>query len=309
MSNIKFIVAHRKDRNNVGDIAAEPLQYFLNKDEYQTIDVAHIDQECYDSKLPMIVGGGGLIGNDFFGDFYKDLIQPADYHQLIRLWNDSWKLSNLEYQDLHNEFQEKYHTLIKETMDKLNKKVGKRFVWGAGHNSNDLLEFEDIKWPKSFANFDLIGIRDYHESSRFKWVPCASCMHDALDKKYEIKNDVIFFEHKKQLIKGTEFGNDSIPRFVNSGNNIDQTIELLGSANIILTNSYHGAYWGTLLGKKVMVIGQWSSKFSFMKHKPTLIPKKEDWRDYVDRVKVYPTSLEECRAATTTHWSRIRDLL
>ena len=35
---IKYAVVHRSDPNNVGDLAANPLQYFLNKDEYQVID-------------------------------------------------------------------------------------------------------------------------------------------------------------------------------------------------------------------------------------------------------------------------------
>jgi hypothetical protein len=126
-----------------------------------------------------------------------------------------------------------------------------------------------------------------------------------LTKTYAIKNDVIWFEHKKQMIK--DFGNDPIPRFINSGSNIEQTIELLGSANTILTNSYHGAYWGTLLKKRVIVVGgAWSSKFKFFKHPPIILSKKEEWQNYRETAPVYENALEECRVATQSFWQNIQ---
>jgi hypothetical protein len=133
-------------------------------------------------------------------------------------------------------------------------------------------------------------------------------MHPALNREYAIRNDVIIFEHKKQLIK--DFGTEPIPRFINSGNNLDQTIELLGSANTILTNSYHGAYWGTLLKKRVMIIGgAWSSKFKFFKHPPTILGKKDNWKDYYDRTPIYYTALDECISATKSYWNTIKEMI
>jgi exopolysaccharide biosynthesis predicted pyruvyltransferase EpsI len=129
-------------------------------------------------------------------------------------------------------------------------------------------------------------------------------MHPALRKNYQIKNDVIWFEHKKQLVK--DFGNEPIPRFVNSGSNIEQTIELLGSANIILTNSYHGAYWGTLLGKKVIVVGVWGAKFYAFRHKPYILEKNESWQEAVDKVMIHPNALDECIASTENFWNSIK---
>ena len=102
------------------------------------------------------------------------------------------------------------------------------------------------------------------------------------------------------------FGNDSIPRFVNSGSNIDQTIELLGSANIILTNSYHGAYWGVLLGKKVIVVEPWSSKFLSMKHAPWILKRDQDWKEVVDQIEIRDSALDDCQDATTKFWAKIK---
>lgn len=303
---VKFTVMHRADPNNVGDIASNPLQYFLQPDEYETVDITQLDKIPYDSSLPMVVGGGGLIANTFFGDFFRRLFESPDVQQLERMHNDSWQLSNSSNKTAYDQFNLKYNKLIENTIAKISHVSGPRFVWGAGHNSNDLVKFEEVRWPREFARFTKVGIRDYNDASKFQWAPCASCMHPALEKKYAVKNDVIWFEHKKQLIK--DFGNDAIPRFVNSGGNVEQTIELLGSANIILTNSYHGAYWGTLLKKRVIVVGAWSSKFSWFKHPPLILDKKEYWKDRVDEAPVYTTALEECRTATLDFWQDIKDI-
>lgn len=305
--SIKFIVAHRKDPNNVGDIASNPLQYFLKESEYQSIDVANLGQEVYPTDIPLIVGGGGLIGNDFFGDFFNDLLESSDRLQLEKLWSETWITADSKYESISKEFHTAYQDLISRTLEKIDKVTAPRAVWGAGHNGPDATDFSSIRWPRALAKYKLVGLRDYDPGSRFNWVPCASCMHPALRKNYTIKNDVIWFEHKKQLIK--DFGKDTIPRFINSGDNVEQTIELLGSANIILTNSYHGAYWGILLKKKVIVVGgAWSSKFNFFKHKPFILGKKDYWRDVVDQATIYNHALDECVAATEDYWNKIKRL-
>jgi hypothetical protein len=302
---IKFVVAHRMDLNNVGDLASNPLQYFLSRDEYEVVDVVEPEKYSYPD-VPMIIGGGGLIGNDFMGDFWGSLLSSPDKLQLEEMWSRTWNVNDPQYKDLFFKFNESYQQLISTTLEKIKDVTAPRFIWGAGHNGAPETVFEKIRWPKSFSRFNLVGIRDSHESSRFPWVPCASCMHPALRKKYPIKNDVVFFEHKKQMIK--DFGADSVPRFINSGSNIEQTIELLGSANIILTNSYHGVYWGTLLKKKVMIVGgHWSSKFKFFKHPPITLMKGESYRNYIDTATVYEDALDECIDTTESYWSRIKE--
>ena len=300
--SIQYIVAHRKDPNNVGDIASNPLQYFLPQDEYQTIDVTNLKNETYDSQIPLILGGGGLLSNPVFGDVAAEVLTTPDRQQLQTLGENEWQLVNHQHKRIHNNFRHKYRELIASTLEKIPEKTGPKYVWGAGHN--DSVDAEKIKYSRALSEYRAVGIRDDVEDSRFDWVPCASCMLPSLRGNYPIKNDVIWFEHKKQLIKN--FGNDSIPRFVNSGSNIDQTIEILGSANIILTNSYHGAYWGMLLGKRVVVVDSWSTKFSLMKHKPAFNNKKISWQEAAESAQIYQGALDECIDATQKFWERIR---
>ena len=303
MTKPKFTVVHRADPNNVGDLSSNPLQYFLKPEEYQVVDITRITETDYDSRLPMIVGGGGLIGNEFFGDAVPSLLPAADLDQLVSIQKHKWNLKDPANEKAHAEFQFAHRNFIKRYMNKIKPVSTPRHIWGAGHNGPlDKRGAAEIVYPDWLMNFDEVGVRDWDQNQ--PWVPCASCMHPALKKKYAIKNDVVFFEHKKQLIKN--FGNDSIPRFVNSGSNIDQTIELLGSANIILTNSYHGAYWGVLLGKKVIVVEPWSSKFLSMKHAPWILKRDQDWKDVVDQIKICDSALDDCRDATTKFWEKIK---
>lgn len=303
MTKPKFTVVHRADPNNVGDLASNPLQYFLKPEEYQVVDITRINETEYDSQLPMVIGGGGLIGNEFFGDAVPSLLPAADLDQLVSIQKHKWNLKDPANEKAHAEFQFAHRNFIKRYMNKIKPVSAPRHIWGAGHNGPlDKRGIAEIVYPDWLMNFDEVGVRDWDQNQ--PWVPCASCMHPALKKKYAIKNDVVFFEHKKQLIKN--FGNDSIPRFVNSGSNIDQTIELLGSANIILTNSYHGAYWGVLLGKKVIVVEPWSSKFLSMKYAPWILKRDQDWKDVVDQIKIRDSALDDCQDATTKFWVKIK---
>lgn len=304
---MKCTVVFRKDLNNVGDIASNPLQYFLKPDEYQIVDIEDLNVAQYRSDYPVIVGGGGLIANEFFSDLLRNVLVPADKTQLLSMWAETWKVCDPTNVSLRNEFVDKARGLVKEYIDKLGSKSGPRIIWGAGHNSDTNKKIKSLEYPDWLADFDLIGIRDFGQP--YGWVPCASCMHPALRKKYSIKNKVIWFEHKKQLMKSVDFGGDPIPRFVNSGNNIEHTIELLGSAEIIITNSYHGAYWGTLLGKRVIVDAPWSSKFWTMKHQPRILEKGEHWRNVVDSIVPATTALDECIFANEKHWGKVKGYL
>jgi hypothetical protein len=316
--SIKAVVIHRRDANNIGDMASDPLQYFLKDSEYEKVDITQIGRHPFPDDIPVIYGGGGLLANEFFGEAIDMVFDRPDVSQLNEMWDHRWRLCNPKYKELYAEFNKRLKedvvNIIKQIEE--NKKV-KRVIWGAGHNQRDYnpANSHNIKYPRRMKDFDLIGVRDYWDDlfqaqhPEWDWVPCASCMHPAFDKKYPVKNDIIVFEHKKQLIKGNDFGPTPVPRFINSGSNMEQTIELLGSANTILTNSYHGAYWGTLLGKKVIVLGPWSSKFYSLKHKPYLLGKPAGWLDALDEAPIYPNALEEARNATKDFWTRVKAVL
>lgn len=303
---IKYVVTHRTDPNNVGDIASNPLQYFLQPDEYQVVDIDYITTTPYPADVPLIAGGGGLIANDNFHSSLEAVLRNPDVNRAMQNWTEAWYNVDHSNAEVRDRFMRKLQPLVNEYLNELDGKVGKRVLWGAGHNQDSVKKIKGVHYPGWMNFFDLVGVRDYNQP--YKWTPCASCMHPAFDKSYRIKNRVIWFEHKKQLIKSTNFGDDPIPRFINSGSNMEQTIELLGSADTIITNSYHGAYWGTLLGRKVIIAEPWSTKFFTLKHQPYILYKGEDWKAIQDDVPTFPHALEECRQVTKNFWHEVKQL-
>ena len=304
----KPIVVHRQDFNNVGDMASNPLRYFMQPDEYDVIDVINIHKERYDANRPIVVGGGGLIANEFLGDDIRNVLYSNDYAQLLEIGKTGWSATDVANKDLRDNFNTKIKALVKEYIDQVSMAPrAPRILWGAGHNGELAKKVKQLSYPSYMVQFDKVGIRD--DAQEYPWVPCASCMLPALRQKYAVKHDIIWFEHKKQLIKGNDFGDDSVMRVVNSGNNAEATIEILGSANTIVTNSYHGAYWGTLLKKRVIVVEPWSSKFLFMKHPPTFVQKNESWRNYLETTEMHVDSLDECINVTEQFWRETKQLL
>jgi hypothetical protein len=301
----KCYVVHRRDQNNVGDISSDPLQYFMNSSDYTAIDIENIGATSFKEGVPIIAGGGGLIANDYMNDALRDLTVSHDKRRILDIGREIWSETSAANKSIRDEFFSKFNPLITEYVKKLADDTSPRIVWGAGHNGAYNKKVKGgLDYPGWLGNFDHVGIRDYGQ--QYEWVPCASCMHPAFRERHVTKHPVIWFEHKKQMIKSTEFGGDPIPRFINSGNNVGEAIRLLGSADVIITNSYHGAYWGTLLRKKVIVAEAWSSKFNAMRHKPYFLSKGEFWKDCINNVPVYNTALEECINATEQYWNKVK---
>ena len=122
--------------------------------------------------------------------------------------------------------------------------------WGIGHNVG---HSEVIEYPDYMDEFVLNGFRDVQRQG-IDWVACPSCMHTAFDKTYPIKHRYRAFHKRGKLIEGVSLEDGG-------GLSLSDTVEFLGGAETIITNSYHGAYWGLLLGREVIVRKPDSSKF------------------------------------------------
>jgi len=212
-------------------------------------------------------------------------------------------------------------------------------LWGAGQQSYNFKNSGDNFSPYNASNFDykpyltdfnLTGIRDYNQG--YDWVPCVSCMDKAFDNDYSIQHDFVVFSHKKFQIKI-----DSFPRMTNEDNNFEKIISFLASGETILTSSFHGAYWGTLLGRKVLAF-PFTSKFLTLKHPvamytgirwknskreikilgKTLYPRfneskflcsTDNWRSHLKNCQSYPESLSECRNRNNWFYQQVMNHL
>jgi hypothetical protein len=215
----------------------------------------------------------------------------------------------------------------------LNNGKGKKVFWGVGQQKYGRRKSrpEIVDYSRFFKGASLIGIRDY--GMAYPWVPCASCMHPEFDKPRNIKHEFVILSHKKFQISFP-----GIPRMTNKSKNFEEVLDFLGSGETILTSSFHAAYWGLLLNRKVLAF-PFNSKFYTMKHPPTIYPAEgwsrtrceltlfgrsicrmnypgdvhkcriENWKDYAKKAVISPDSLEECREQNRLFYRQVLETI
>lgn len=133
------------------------------------------------------------------------------------------------------------------------------FGWSLGFNSH--YDGLGIKTKINFDGFKLITIRDFNHPSNFEFLPCISCLIKDLDSKYRIKRKIGILAHKNYDV-------DLPYEKLSNREPLNKIIEFIGSSEIIMTNSYHACYWATLMGKKVILINPFSTKFNYFENMP-----------------------------------------
>lgn len=175
---------------------------------------------------------------------------------------------------------------------------GPMIAWGVGDNRH---ERKKTEFPTCLDDFDLVGVRDF--GTKFPWVPCTSCMHALFDEHYTIKREMGIYQHYDIPITHDKTALSNNATF-------ESVINFLGESEVVATNSYHGAYWATLLGRKTIVVRPHSSKFYGFRHKPLLLNEvPKSWKNVIDRATTYPESLSECRAANSQFCNKVKELL
>ena len=237
------ISVFRKDFTNVGDCWSPPHLYFP-LDPQKILDLTELPNQVSPHNGLVIVGGGGL-GRDNF---------RVHLNRLRSIYPN-----------------------------------GKLIGWGVG---TDLPEFNAKReYLQSgldllgdyFETFDLVKSRVWTPDQPEQWLPCVSVMHTTFDElRQKVPDvDVVVYSHKRRKIQSKEFNNFwknnrefiSLPRSLsilyadNDGNDITAKLAILARARVVITNSYHGVYWATLLGKKTICLPFKSGLFSF-KHRP-----------------------------------------
>jgi hypothetical protein len=196
---------------------------------------------------------------------------------------------------------------FQKSLDRIGSLPNKKVIWGAGHNGWQLKDWRCLKkkYEYDFTNFDLVGIRDHGYD--YQWVPCVSCMSDLFDREYEVKHEVAFYLHggwHDRLI-------DILPRsesapILKNDVPFEEAVEFLASADLVVTDSFHGAYWNTLLGGRTVALPS-TSKFYGMKHVVPLCDA-QDWVRFSRLAVQYPEALQECRAATLNFKEKVINL-
>lgn len=186
--------------------------------------------------------------------------------------------------------------------------------WGIGHHHDNVHLAPGEAggdWGASVARyrtdyplerFRLLGVRDWRVGVR--WVPDASCMHPAFDAVHRIDHDVVVYEHG--VLEPIPL---ALPKLSNVGDTpFEEVAAFLASGAVVVTNSYHGAYWATLLGRPTVLWEPWCSKFLLLRY-PLPWAGAADWERAAERAPVYANALAECRAANRSYAADVFRLL
>jgi hypothetical protein len=170
--------------------------------------------------------------------------------------------------------------------------------WGLGHNTHFGAQGVSVEESR----FSLLGLRDWGIAK--EWVPCVSCMSEEITRARATKprHDVVVYSHFKKPLAF-----DGVPSLSNGCMNLGTVMDFLASGDVVITNSYHGAYWAQLLGRRVVVI-PFSNRFLHFRY-PTVLATPEDCLAKVRDAQAYPEAFEVCRTRTMEFAGRVSEIL
>jgi len=176
--------------------------------------------------------------------------------------------------------------------------------WGAGTHKFTVYD-EIIK--KYMQKAMLTGFRDYNQPG-IPYLPCVTAKIPLFQKNYEIKNVYVLIEHKHQMNKA--MAAHGFPTLTNYAP-LSEIIELIGSCETVITSSFHVAYWGLLMNKKVLISNLWSDKFLGLKYQPEYLDKfdMESIETANNNANIYPHFLNEAIGQNDEYFEKVKELI
>lgn len=174
-------------------------------------------------------------------------------------------------------------------------------AWAPGFNSHT--EYSGrLHTQIDFSRFALIAARDYENSAGLPYLPDVTCKMDALRKEYTVKRKIGVARHKDYPIPQFSFEE------ITNREPVKKIVEFIGESEIILSNSYHMIYWAVLMGKKVVCIEPFSSKFFGYRYKPTYYTAEKSLQACIQQAPTYNV-LEECVRCNDDFFAQVSELI
>ncbi len=212
-----------------------------------------------------------------------------------------------------------YFARGKPRFDRLVKRARNFIGWGLGLDPR--LNLEEF-----IGNFTLLGTRERKlaliDDKKVFYVPCASCMNPVFtgisaieamfggdahgDGEQAIALHLNGGFNRSVIVK--KIGTQNFP-ITTTTDAFGKIVRNLWNADIVITNSYHGAYWSSLLGKKVICIKTDVPKWEGL-HDNVVFSSVDEIKDVLGSVKNVPRNyLDECRLLNSNFFMRVTELL
>lgn len=171
-------------------------------------------------------------------------------------------------------------------------KAKHRIAWGVSTVQSNPFS---LRYYLSRNSMNLVGSRDYGDL-RYDFAPCVSCMSPVFDESIQAAHDVVVYMHREKSEPMKLRVPSHIPVRDNFAASMEEAVRFLGSGRTIVSNSYHGVYWGLLLGRKVLCL-PFSHKFNYYRLLPGYATA-ENWLSSLNSAQAHGEMLDLCRDAT-----------
>lgn len=183
-------------------------------------------------------------------------------------------------------------------------------AWSVGFNTHDQQWFQGDKFEEiNLDKFELISIRDFNHPTGTEWVPCPSALSYELDTTGVTTRKFGIIEHKSIKINGLPYDK------ITNSSNLQEVADFISTTDTILTNSYHMTYWAQLMGKKVIVLNKFSTKFDYFKYPPVFIPSTnnifttEEIEAADIDARTYNNILVEARNVNNSFFNKVKNII
>lgn len=269
------------DESNVGDMISCPWTWTDIQSNLIHVDIRDLEElHKIRKEDTVLLGGGGLISPIFQAGL--DALQESQARIV------GWGLGANEHVYDHNYTVN--HSKRFSVLSSIDR-IKHRRLEEHWHQEALKLHYPDLSFMQEY------GVRD--DIGQGVWVPCASCLSPLhqLYRDKEPKFKIVL--HLNDLF--VDVTDSAHPRMTNRWTSLQDTLDFLSSGETVVTSSYHGAYWATLLNRRVVVV-PWSSKFLYFKHKPAYWNPSANLSSAIRLAKNYPDALEECQE-TNRQWA------
>ncbi|MEO1640978.1 MAG: hypothetical protein AAFU41_17210 [Pseudomonadota bacterium] len=176
-------------------------------------------------------------------------------------------------------------------------------AWGVGTVQSFPLS---LSYWKARRRMTLIGSRDYGDN-RYSYAPCASCMAPYFDAPPAPQHEVVFYAHAGKTAKMGMMAPEGMPVADNHAATLREALTFIASGATVVSNSYHGVYWGLLMGRRVLCV-PFSNKFGGYRLPPHYATP-ENWLGEIKHAVAQPEMRDLCRTATLEFKAKVDRLI
>lgn len=299
------IIATYMSTNNVGDFYSSPVKYYKMKNGFKYINFHNLSSlnkkelTKVVSGKTVIVGGGGLLNHN--SAWNRLILNLNELASPLIIWGAGTNAHSKNRKGLFSS----------GNSINLLKKMACRSIKKLRHGDIINLDlYKKIDVIESIKHENIIcGLRDFelsNENNHIYFVPCSSCMLDCIKQTGHVSRRIGVINHFfKPPIK---IDQDSICMDLRR-QKIQDIIQFINSSEFIITNSYHGMYWATLMKKRVLLTQAFSNKFDYFKWSPVWVENFNSLNNELEKSKSYADALEESRERNNYFWQMVQEIL